>query len=469
MSKKSIGPQFFILCFVLGAIGGFYLAFNYFFGLTFIILSLLLISRRKFIYFALLSSFFVGFVYMQVFVLFSKVEPDVGCLRGRVSTVVSQSKGTNRFGFSAFSGERLAIETSQENPHLIDEIEVCFAKSNFKEVDGSYEKLLLARYQSAYLISDPQITIFNESSPVVGLFKIREKIEKILKKIFIGDKGVLAIGLILGGSQDFSNEFKEAMQKSGTSHLVAVSGYNVSIITIGFFLFIRQIFSRKIAIIASIFLLIFFCLITGASASVVRASAMGLLYLLAKAFGRKVAPLHLLAIAGFLMILPNPFTLFDIGFQLSFAATFGLIFALEGVDFSKTKKLYSLLALIFAETAVAQLFTLPLILYYFGQSSFLSLIANALILPAVPFTMGFVALSVVAGLMSFSLGLFLGTAGEILLTFISAIIRYFGSIDLALVRFHLPLYGVIVMYGLIFCLWFFIAKKKNEKSARENI
>jgi len=469
MSKKSISAQFFILFFAMGLIAGFYFSFNYIYLAFFAFLSIVLIFWRKLIYFALLCSLVAGFVYMQVFVLFSKTTLGEGCFRGRINTVASQSKGVNRAGFGAFSGEKIVIETTQESLHFLDELEICFSKNEIKQIDKSYEKFLLARYQSVYLIAEPQIKFINGNSPVAGLFNLRKKIESVLKKTFIGDKGILAIGLILGGSQDFSDEFKDAMQKSGTSHLVAVSGYNVSIITIGFFLLVRQILSRRVAIVSSITLLVSFCLITGASASVMRASVMGFLYLFAKTLGRKVPPLHLLAVAGFLMILQNPFAIFDIGFQLSFVATFGLIFALEGVDFSKVKKVYWLLAIVFAETAVAQLFTLPLILYYFGQSSLLSLFANALILPIVPFTMGFIALSALAGIINFSLGLFIGIAGEILLSFIAKVINYFGALDFALVRFSLPLYGVIVMYVLIIFLWLQIIRKRNEKGAPKGI
>ena len=121
-------------------------------------------------------------------------------------------------------------------------------------------------------------------------------------------------GLTLGERSDFSPEFKEALQTSGTTHLVALSGYNVSIVIVATMALLTSFLKRRIAFIVAFIFLVAFVLMTGAEASVVRAAIMGALVVIATESGRIFNPRNAITLAGLLMVLINPKVLvFDAG------------------------------------------------------------------------------------------------------------------------------------------------------------
>ncbi|MDP3014730.1 MAG: ComEC/Rec2 family competence protein [Candidatus Subteraquimicrobiales bacterium] len=281
----------------------------------------------------------------------------------------------------------------------------------------------------------------------------------------------MAKGLLLGGSQGFSSEFLNAIKNSGTSHLVAVSGYNVSIITIILFRYIRAAFSRRSAIIFSIIFLICFCLLSGATASVVRASLMGLMYIIAKIIGRRGAIVNSLFVAAFFMLILNPFALWDIGFELSFMATFGLIFLGEPMIklfFGRLKDGTAKdVASTLCETISAQLFTLPILLSAFGKISIIAPIANVLILLLVPLAMLLIFISVIGAFLWQNIGLLLAGVAYVLLDYFMTVIKFFGSLKMAAMQISISNPLVIIgMYFAIFALAVYVRKIKSVKAIK---
>ena len=161
------------------------------------------------------------------------------------------------------------------------------------------------------------------------IYKFKSRVEIVIDKILPRPESALLAGLLIGRRQDFSQELTKAMQATGTSHIAAISGYNITIVAkilslvlIGFILKRQQAFYLITAGI------IFFVILTGSQASVVRAGIMGFLVILATQVGRASRVTNALALSAFVMILLDPFILrFDVGFQLSFLATIGLIYA----------------------------------------------------------------------------------------------------------------------------------------------
>jgi len=134
-------------------------------------------------------------------------------------------------------------------------------------------------------------------------------------------------GLTLGGRSDFSKNFKEAMKKSGTTHLVALSGYNITIIAWAMANFFAFFFKRKKVFALTTMAIIGFVIMTGAEASVTRAAVMGMLILLASQVGRIYDVRNALMLAGLVMVLLNPKILtYDLGFQFSFLALMGIVY-----------------------------------------------------------------------------------------------------------------------------------------------
>lgn len=182
--------------------------------------------------------------------------------------------------------------------------------------------------------------------------------------------GLLA-GLLFGTKANLSKELYDGLVKSGTLHIVALSGMNISIVAALIGKVLMRLVSKRIASLLTILGITLFVWFVGPSASVVRAAIMGSISLLAIVTGRQYWSLFSWFLAVSAMILINFQWLFDISFQLSALATLGIIL------FGKAEKNFLMTDL--RLTLAAQTFTIPLILFYFHRISLISPVSNMLI------------------------------------------------------------------------------------------
>ena len=237
-------------------------------------------------------------------------------------------------------------------------------------------------------------------------------------------------GILLGSRQNIPEDLKEAFNKTGTTHILAISGYNIMIISWAVLMGLILFFKRRAAFWISVVVIIVFVVLTGASASVVRAAIMGLLLSFAHGYGRLYDQRNSIILAGGIMVFHNPFTLvFDIGFQLSFAAVLGIIYLYPLIDrkLKKVPKAGGLKELLLM-TLSAQVAVAPLLIYYFGGFSPLSLPANILILPFVPASMFFGFLAGVGGMMFAPLGQIIGYAAWAVTTYQIEVVKLFAAL-----------------------------------------
>ncbi len=227
----------------------------------------------------------------------------------------------------------------------------------------------------------------------------RETWVRILSQWLPEPMSSLAAGILLGVKAKMPQDFYESLVATGTLHIVAASGYNVSIILAVILTMALRVMSRRLSIVVGILGVLAYVIIAGAGASIVRAGVMGSLTLVAYYFGRPTEARRLLWISAALMLLAQPLMLIDIGFQLSVAATAGLLYLepfirdrLEGLvqslpaqAGSATLKIY--LADYLYPTLAATISTLPVILWHFGRVSWISPLVNLLVLPLVPVIM----------------------------------------------------------------------------------
>ena len=242
------------------------------------------------------------------------------------------------------------------------------------------------------------------------IFELKSKFELTINKSISEPNASFINGILLGSRQNIPEEIKEAFNKTGTTHILAISGYNIMIISWALLSLLIYFFKRRSAFWISVAVIILFTILTGASSSVVRASIMGLLLLFANGYGRLYDPKNSIILAGAAMIWLNPFALvFDIGFQLSFLAVLGLLYVYPFLDnkFRKIPELWKLKELTLM-TVSAQLTIVPLLIYYFHQFSPLSLPANILVLPFVPFAMLIGFISGISGMIFLPLGKLIG-------------------------------------------------------------
>ena len=263
------------------------------------------------------------------------------------------------------------------------------------------------------------------------LLKFKDSIISVFKRSLPAEKAAFLSGIILGEQEGFSKDLKEKMSLSGTTHLVALSGYNISIIAWAMLLIFGSYFSRSVSFYLSVLVIILFVFMTGAEASVVRAAIMGVIAIMAKETQRIFSIRNAITIAAFLMILYNPKVLaFDLGFQLSFAALLGIVY-LSPV-FKKILHAGNPGFLSWKENAVttvsAQLAVIPLLLGKFGIFSLTSFFANILILGVMPLTMGIGFLMAGLGLFSDFSAKIIGLAINLFLSYELWIIDLFSKI-----------------------------------------
>lgn len=163
---------------------------------------------------------------------------------------------------------------------------------------------------------------------------IKENMNRILKE----DESALAIGILIGERTEISEEVENNFKMSSLTHMLAVSGAHITYIVSAFTLLLGKI-NKKITKVFTIIFLLFFMALTGFTASVIRASIMGILILLSSLLFRTSDTINNLCIAAFVILIFNPYTIADLGFLLSFAGTIGII----SLGNTITEKIYSLI------------------------------------------------------------------------------------------------------------------------------
>jgi competence protein ComEC len=243
-------------------------------------------------------------------------------------------------------------------------------------------------------IDKPKIAKVGESIFQKRLFWLRSNLkEKIFSAIPQPQASFLA-GILLGIREDLPEDFKDNLIKTGTIHVVVVSGYNISVVG-GFLAGLARFFPRRIAIITALFGIAFYTLLVGADPPALRAAIMGSLAFFAIFFGRQRFSLYSLILSAVIMFLFKPSIVSNISFQLSFLATTGIILFHERI-FSLFKRLPNPLNGDLATTLSAQILVIPVIFYHFGSVSVISPLVNSLVLWVIPLStiLGFIFLVV---------------------------------------------------------------------------
>jgi len=249
----------------------------------------------------------------------------------------------------------------------------------------------------------------------VQVYHLKTILLKNTYSLFQDPEASLLAGILFGVDTGLTRKLQNAFKNTGTAHIIAISGFNIAIIAGIFFSIFKNMFGEKNGAIFAIIGIFFYTLLVGADAAVVRAAIMGSLSLLARQLGRRNDGLNMLAFVALVMAFINPLVIWDVGFQLSFFATLGLIIYAEPFSnivnnlVSKiSKQDTSMFARIFNDnvtlTFAAQLTTIPIMAYHFKRISLISFIANPFILPAQPAVMIISGLAVFASLFIFPLG-----------------------------------------------------------------
>ncbi len=292
------------------------------------------------------------------------------------------------------------------------------------------------------------------------LFSAKEKFIFTMNRAIPAPESLLMGGLILGEKSSFSQALRQSFVNTGTIHIVALSGYNVTIVAE----WIMKIFSflpKNFGIGVGIFSILLFVLMTGASSTAIRAGIMAILALVARATGRNYDVARALIIAGVLMVLLNPFILiYDVSFQLSFLATIAVIFLSPRMEKYFMWIPWHWLRDIVTVTFSAYIFVTPFIIYNMGNFSLVALPANIAVLPFIPFTMLIGFITGFVGLIFFPLSIPFGYISYFLLHYELGAIAFFSNLPFA--SFTIPSFPLWITI-LIYLFFFYKLFWKNIK------
>ncbi len=243
------------------------------------------------------------------------------------------------------------------------------------------------------------------------LFLWRSSVRHEIKKILPEPASGLLQGLLLGGDHTLSRSLGDDFRRAGISHVVAVSGYNMTLVASAFLVLALLVgFWRKTAVVIALLGIGLFLCLVDISAASLRAALMTGIVTAAYFLGRPNQMLHALVLVGVGMTLFNPLMVrYDVGFQLSLMATLALAVAVPWVEMflHRLKRWQSFIALPLS-TVVIGIFVDPIIAFHFGTISLMSPIANTLVLPLIPAAMFFgITLIGVGSLASFLVPLLL--------------------------------------------------------------
>jgi len=319
-------------------------------------------------------------------------------------------------------GDRLKIKGVLESPTPFNG----FDYKSYLAKDGIYA-----------IMYQPQIELIekNRGSFIKEkLIFFKEKLKNSINLIMPAPQSGLLEALFFGDEENIPKEWIDKFNNTGTRHITAVSGMNITIISVlvlNLFLFLG--FWRKQAFYFSIIFIIFYVSIIGAPSSGVRAGIMGILFLLAQYFGRDSDGSRIIILSAVMMLLFNPLLLtLDVGFQLSFLAILGLVY-LQPIFSDWLEKVPNVLEMRYtlSATLAAQCFTLPILIYNFGRISLISPLVNLFIVPLITMVtiLGFI-LSFI-GLISTFLGIAFSFPVWLILTYIFKIVDIFSNISFA--------------------------------------
>lgn len=312
-------------------------------------------------------------------------------------------------------------------------------------------KRYLANKDIYFLIKNADLEIIsngNGSKIKSLLYKLRNSFMKNINQVVGSPESDLANGLILGARGGFDEDTKEEFINTGTIHIIALSGYNVSIVAENVMKAFSLIFSQIISIVLGMIVILLFITMTGASSTAVRAGIMAMIMLLGRMTGRKYLAGRALVIAALLMITFDPRVIIDMSFQLSFIATGGVLFVTPKIlNWFKFLPMRFGFREMVASTVAATISVLPILLYLTGILSLVSLPTNFLILLFIPTAMLFIFLTGISGFVFPLLSIFFGYITYVILLYILSTIHFFGSLSFASISIQpFPLLLTILIY-----------------------
>ncbi len=290
------------------------------------------------------------------------------------------------------------------------------------------------------------------------LYGLRSWARHRLESLLPEPQASLLVGILLGTRAGIPVEVQEAFSRSGTSHILAISGWNITIVA-AFFTAAGRHLPRRISPFLVAFGILLYTLFVGAGAAVLRAALMGLLYVLAREVGRPGHGPTALMAAAWAMTLWNPLLLWDTSFQLSFSATMGMLLFVP-IWMEHLARWPRFLAESLSATLASQLLTWPLMALYFRQFSLVVPLANLLACPALSPLMLLGTLTLLLGTLP-GLGTVLQGLTWLVASYMLKVVEWSGSLPWA--ALPLPPLGIGFLAAYYACIgWWYKRYQANQ-------
>lgn len=345
-----------------------------------------------------------------------------------------------------------------------------FLKNNGNPLEFDYKKYLSRKkiYRQVYLSGDSWKNTGNKKATIAtNAENFREKLLTIYRSQPI-DKRELEIlsALTLGYKRDMDPETKRVFSSAGAMHVLAVSGLHVGIIfwviSLLFGFLRKQKSGRFLFVSLTISILWGYAIVTGLSPSVMRAAAMFSIFVIGENLQRKANIYNSLAASAFFLLLFNPNNLFDIGFQLSYCAVFGIVYLQPKLDkiFTFKNRFLKYVWLLLTVSVAAQIATFPLAAFYFNQFPSYFWLTNSIVIPSV-----IVLIPAGIGLLLFSkvpiLSAIIAFILNHLIKLIYGILSFIDQLPFSALQFAVSTEQFLILLILLFSLFLFL---KNYRS-----
>lgn len=364
-------------------------------------------------------------------------------------------------------------------------IEVLPIARNYMGFD--YQRYLKSKKIYGTMITKNKVKVLkhNQSNLADKLwYDVRNNMKEKIHKLLPENSGELCLGILVGERKDISEEISNNFKKSNLTHMLAVSGAHVSYVILGLTILLCKTRYRFRKVFMIIFLL-FFMGLTGFTPSIQRASLMTILMLIAGVVHRKHDIYTNLSLSCLIILVSNPYLILDIGFQLSYAGTIGIVLFYErisekvkekllpgynrnsdnNVDKEKRKilnKIIRYIVDIIAVTVSANFMIIPIMAVNFNTISFTFWISNLLAGPLLGFIVIFGFISYLVSLLSMSVASIIAFPLNLLIYLLIDIAKFCSGIPLSFVMIRTPsIFEILTYYFALFILYQFSYFKKK--------
>ena len=332
-------------------------------------------------------------------------------------------------------------------------------KRNPKQFD--YKDYLDSKGINVQIRLDSLIATTNKDR-VISWVWWRKKAQILVERNFDEQTAPIAKALLLGYKSDLEGESKQAFARAGLSHIMAVSGLHVGFIVAPFWMLIPYFWTRKygreLGFTLLLGVLFFYAGLTGFSASVLRASVMAIFLTWGKLFYKSPDSINLTAVAAILLLVIDPEQLFEIGFQLSFSAVLIILLILPVIQnafpYWLRTRWYAKPIMVVIVSIVVQLGLYPVQVYYFGEVSIISPVANALFVPLLGLIIPWSLVCLVISALVPAIGIVLNLPSQVFLQWMNSFVVFASGLDWAWMKASLP---TILLFPFWLVLIFFIA------------